>query len=482
MFNKKKTKTFICTLLLLLGIIPIIVMPILIFVYVGVIFGLIILLFFYILNFISLLGIYKNKRSDIQTKITWTFLEFAFPGFGAYLYFLVGRVPKKMLNDVFKKSTLLESDLLKLDVSDSNFELLENGIKKFTNLFDDLRNAKHFINIQYFIITPGVLYDKLFSILLKKKEEGVKIKILYDHVGNHNWPKKEIKKIIDWGIEVIEFRPIKWLKLNGTDNWRTHNKIVVIDGEIGYFGGVNIADEYVNLNPKYKEWLDIHFRVKGSIVESLNTIFCIQWFLATKVEIFKEFINFFEKTKFISSNTNFAKVLYDSPHKDVPIMFNELKHQISIAQKNVKIITPYISIPVSLKDTIRKAILKGIEIEIITIGKADKISAYYQSSFDIDTLTDLGVKVYKVNNTFIHSKLYIFDDKLSIVGTTNLDFRSFFHHYEINIILNGELVEKVIEYFKKIKLRTTLQTNRRSNWTIKRSLMYLIIRLFKGSF
>lgn len=480
--------------------IPITLAPLLLLIYGYIIPALVLLLVYYILNFTALLGAYLNERTDIQAKITWTFIEFLAPGFGAYVYFVFARTPKK-IKEHLAKSELLQNEILNSDIDDTDIEMLINGEQKFPKLFEELSKAKHYINIQYFIMNPGILHTKLFSVLRERLNAGVKIKIIYDHLGNTNWSEKKINALREEGFELVEFRRINWLKPSGADNWRSHNKIVVIDGETSFIGGINFGDEYGGLSKKYGDWIDVHFICKGEIVETLNAIFCIQWFIATKEYIHEEFVEYnkISNKRYVemfipgldpilipqsenNSGPKYKKILYDSPDRPVPLTFETIKEEIRNATQSIKIITPYVAFPVSFKEVIRDAINRDVSIELITIGRADKLSAYYQGTFDADTLVELGAKVYRIENLFIHTKMFIFDDKRAIVGTSNLDYRALFHHFETNILTQSEKIVQVTSYFEKIKETSIMQTSKRSEWWVGRKLMYMLIRFLKGLF
>lgn len=471
--------TGISAALLVLAVVPIFLFPIILLAYRYFGIALLVIIIYYILNFISLWYSYKWERTDEQAKITWTFIQILFPGAGAYIYFVFARVPKKQLK-LLKESELLESEILNTDLTNSQIELLENGLETFPRLFSELEKAEHYINIQYFIINPGIIHDKLFKILEKKVKEGVKVRVLYDFLGNTRWSQIDINKWTEVGIITKEFRPIKWLKGNGGDNFRSHNKIVVVDGKSVMFGGLNIGDEYISMSSKYGDWLDTHYIGRGEIVKQLDNVFAWQWHIETREDISKEW-NDYEQVK-----GSYSKItlLSDSPERPEPITYNKILKCINEAKKTIRIITPYVAYPVTFKQAIREALQRGVEVEVLTIGKADKITAYYQSTFDTDTLTNLGAKVYRIPNIFIHTKMFLFDENKIIIGTTNLDYRSLFHHFELNLFIEDEPGKTNIynEYFKRHKELSNLIPNTRMDWGLGRMMMYIVIRFFKGLF
>ncbi len=475
----KKIIAGLSAALLVSAVVPIFLLPILLlaFQYYGI--ALLVLVVYYILNFMALGYSYTWERTDEQAKITWTFIQIFLPGAGAYIFFIFARVPRKQLK-LLKESELLENEILKTDLTKSQVDLLENGVEAFPRLFEELEKAQHYINIQYFIMNEGIIHDKLFNILADKVKSGIKVRVLYDFLGNTRWTRKSIKKWEDAGIIMREFRPIKWLKANGGDNFRSHNKIVVVDGRVCLFGGLNIGDEYMSLEGKYGDWLDTHYVGTGEIVEQLDNIFAWQWHIETREDISKEWTDY----QTVEGRYSKITLLNDSPERPVPITYNKILECISEAKDMIRIVTPYVAYPVTFKQAIREALERGVEVELITIGRADKVSSYYQSTFDTDTLTDLGAKIYRIPNTFIHTKMFIFDKNRVIIGTTNLDYRSLFHHFEFNLFMEDEPENTNIynDYFERHKEMSELITSARMDWGLGRQLVYLLLRLFKGLF
>lgn len=461
--------------------IPIIALPIILFIYKYYILFLIVILVYYTLNFWSLLSSYKNKRSDIQTKITWTVTQFLFPGMGAYTYYSFGRVPRKIKKELLK-SELLENEILKsYDSSADSVEILNGGSETYPEIIKEIKNAKYFINMQYFIINPGIIYEKIIDALNERIKAGVEVRIIYDYLGSVNLSEQEINRLKKIGIKIVVFKKINWLKANGTDNWRNHNKTIVIDNDVVFFGGINIGDEYSGLLGKYGNWIDAHYKLTGKIASDFNSIFIVSWHISTKENIstaFKNTTNLNEN----DGNSYKLKILYDSPDRDIPVTFERLKYQIEQAKQKINIITPYVAFPYSFKQKIREAINRGVEVNIITIGLADKKSAYYQGTFDAQTLTMLGAKIYRTEKTFVHTKMFIFDNETVIFGTTNLDYRALFQHFETNLELTSDKVNDFSNYFEELKELSNIDVKNRNDWSIFKSVEYTFIRLFKGLF
>ncbi len=435
------------------------------------------LLISYLFNSVALFGVIDNKRTNNQNKFVWVLVLVLFPGVGAYIYYSTSRIPQSK-KKVYEKSKLLKSDSLK-SISNSDIHLLDSGDEKFKTLFSELEKAKKYINIQYFIMTEGIIFSQLKTILIKKAKEGVKIRVLYDYVGSGLTDKKAFKDLVDNGIEVLEFGKVKIIQQNGTDNFRNHNKIVVIDGRIAFFGGLNIADEYAMVDKYFGDWYDTHFLLEGEVVRELNSIFINHWFIGSKKDIKNEYT--YPKYKIESKFKN-IKILADSPFEPKPIFYKELINQINSSVKSIKIITPYVVIPSSLREPIRNAIARGVKIELVTIGLPDKKSAYIVGKYELDSLYDIGVNSYRTENIFCHTKMFLFDNKRALFGTTNLDFRALYLHFETNIYIESKNLDFLNNHFDMYMKKATPHTGSRREWTTFNEIIYLFIRMFKGIF
>jgi len=438
----------------------------------------IVLIVFYIFNFIAIYGVLNNKRTNNQNKFIWIVSLLLLPGSGAYIYYSTSRIPKKKIQKI-KKSNLLKSDINK-NFSNTTLKLLDSGDEKFKLLFSELRKAKKYINIQYFIIKEGIIFSQLQKILIEKADQGVKIRILYDYIGSGLIERKAFKKLIDHNIEVVEFGKINWLQTNGFDNFRNHNKIVVIDGKKAFFGGINLSDEYAMIDSYFGDWYDAHFFLEGEIVEGLNNVFSHHWYMETNEIINSEYVYNFPKIENKKQNHKNLKLLVDSPYKSKPVFYRELVEQIKNSKKSIKIITPYVVIPSSLRQYIREASVRGVKIELITLGKADKKFPYFVGGFELDSLYDIGVKIYRTKNIFCHTKMFIFDDEKVIFGTTNLDFRALYLHFETNILIESKDLKQFVNLFETYKEKSVEHLTSRREWSFSRGAIYIFIRMIKG--
>lgn len=355
----------------------------------------------------------------------------------------------------------------------NNLKILKSGREKFIDLFQQIEKAKHHIHLEYFNFRNDSIANALFEILERKAKEGVEIRAMYDAFGNssNNQPlkKKHIKAIREKGIEIVEFDPIKFPWINHVFH-RDHRKIVVIDGRIGYTGGMNIADYYITGLPEIGEWRDMHIRIEGDAVNDLQDIFLNMWNRCTKQDIGG---NEYYPTLSISDSTQRPNkkvaVVDRHPRKTNKAMRRIYAKAIESAENKVQIINPYFTPTRIIKKAIKKATEKGVDVEIMIPGKSD-IGFTPDAAFYIaNRLRKKGAKIYIYNGGFHHSKIMMVDSTYCTVGSTNLNSRSLRFDYEVNaFIFDDETTEELISIFQEDKEDSTLLTSeiykKRSIW------------------
>lgn len=355
----------------------------------------------------------------------------------------------------------------------NNLKILKSGREKFIDLFQQIEKAKHHIHLEYFNFRNDSIANALFEILERKAKEGVEIRAMYDAFGNssNNQPlkKKHIKAIREKGIEIVEFDPIKFPWINHVFH-RDHRKIVVIDGRIGYTGGMNIADYYITGLPEIGEWRDMHIRIEGDAVNDLQDIFLNMWNRCTKQDIGG---NEYYSTLSISDSTQHPNkkvaIVDRHPRKTNKAMRRIYAKAIESAENKVQIINPYFTPTRIIKKAIKKATEKGVDVEIMIPGKSD-IGFTPDAAFYIaNRLRKKGAKIYIYNGGFHHSKIMMVDSTYCTVGSTNLNSRSLRFDYEVNaFIFDDETTEELISIFQEDKEDSTLLTSeiykKRSIW------------------
>lgn len=342
--------------------------------------------------------------------------------------------------------------------------ILKSGHEKFIDLFEKIRNARHHIHLEYFNFRNDSIANCLFSILEEKVKEGVQVRAIYDAFGNssNNQPlkKKHIKALKERGIEIEEFDPIRFPWINHVFH-RDHRKIVVIDGKIGYTGGMNIADYYINGLPKIGEWRDMHIRIEGRAVENLQAIFLDMWNRTTGEEISGNAYFPYKKDSTVISDGGKEIAIVDRyPRRNPKLMRRAYAKAIESAENRVQIINPYFTPTRIIKKAIKKAVKKGVKVEIMIPGKSDIPFTPDAALYIANRLRKKGADIYIFNGGFHHSKIMMVDSLFCTVGSTNLNSRSLRYDYEVNaFIFDQQTTGELIGIFKEDQANSTLLTS-----------------------
>lgn len=306
------------------------------------------------------------------------------------------------------------------------FSMAEDAFEK---MFEDIDSAKHFILINFFIVAEGGLWDQMHEILLRKRKEGVEIKFMYDDFGaSIRTGKYFSQRLMEEGIEVRIFNPIHKYTDKLYMNFRSHQKIVVIDGNIGYTGGFNLADEYANLVQRFGVWKDNGIRIEGEGVYGMTQTFLSMW----EVCGLKSELDYsrYMPTKQFSENDVYCHMVYDGPANNPSNPIENLYQQmIDRAESYVYIMTPYLIIEKNLVDALTTAAQSGVDVRIITPGIPDKKGVKRLTEYNYGELLKYGVRIFEYEPGFVHAKTII-NESSGIVGTANMDYRSFYLHYE----------------------------------------------------
>lgn len=362
--------------------------------------------------------------------------------------------------------------------TNNKVDVFENGNEKFKRLIEDIKVAKDHIHLEYFIIKDSEIGRKIKKLLIEKSKEGVNVRILYDDVGCWRFwfHRSFFKEMKSYGIEIVPFLPAKFPIIGGKLNYRNHRKIVVIDGEIGYTGGINIGDEYLGKNKKFGYWRDTHIRIEGSSVYMLQMIFLIDWYYTTKEVIIKK--KYFPKMDF--KGNCMIQVVASGPDSDWESIHYAYFSAICQAKKRIYIETPYFIPDESILRALKSAALSGVDVRIIFPKIADhKIVNSASYSYFGDILKS-GGKVYLYNKGFIHSKVIIIDDKISSTGSANMDLRSFMLNFEINaFIYDKNVIQTMTEdFFEDIKNSEQINIDEFESRNIIKKVKESVARLF----
>lgn len=395
-------------------------------------------------------------------KIGWIVFMALFPEVGAVLFIVFGaRMPSRGIRRrLARQEALHKNDFLQVEPLDMLGENRERstaryvaehgayplwdhtmskyypvGEKLFDDMVEDLKKAEHFIFIEYFIISKGTLWDEIFQILKEKASQGVDIRIIYDDVGSmHKLPRHFSRQLQDAGIQVMDFNTMKPI-VSLVYNNRDHRKIMVIDGYIGYSGGVNISDEYANRIVRFGHWKDTGTRIEGEAVWNYTVMFLNMWhaFRGTDEDYRAYGPHTWHPGEF--PNDGEVQPFSDSPLDDENVGENVYFEMLNQAQEYVYIFTPYLILDNEMETALKLAAKRGIDVRLVIPGVPDKPLVYAMSLSYVGPLIKAGVKVYKYTPGFIHAKSFLCDGKLGAVGTINMDYRSFFLHFENSTVL-----------------------------------------------
>ena len=418
-----------------------------------------------------------NKRGNPDHKMAWIVFILIFPIFGITVFILWGggrihpRIRKRMklceskylkylenekeVNDRLKYYDIMHSRQADYLINESGYplydrtsvEYLSPGEKFLPRLLEELEQARDYIFIEFFILAEGIMWDQIHDILKKKVKQGVEIKIIFDDFGSiKRQTKGFISRLKSEGIEVSVFNPINPF-INAFINNRNHRKIIVIDGKVAVTGGINIGDEYINAIERFGHWVDSAIIVKGNAVKSFLAMFCCMWEFSTRKHIpFKKHLN-----QCPVENDGFVIPYCDDPLNDKNPAEGLYLQILNTAQKYVYIVSPYLIIDNTMKTALSMAAKSGIDVRIITPHIPDKFYVHPVTQYNYLELLEAGVKIYEYTPGFVHSKLFVSDDKVATVGTVNMDYRSFLFHFECGAwICDSSAVADVKTHFSEL--------------------------------
>lgn len=393
------------------------------------------------------------REDDAGYKIIWLVFIGMSPFFGTLFYLLIGKkAPSRKLYRSFKKHAHIydnqhQDEMVFNTVNDlslqgqmryfmaQGFSIYHNSDIKYysvgelwyEDLIQTLNNAKHFIFMEYFIVERGYLFDHVLDILTQKVKEGVEVRFLYDDVGSlMTLPddfEKEIKKL---GIDIVSFNP---LLLSFVTNHRDHRKMTIVDGEVGFCGGLNLADEYINRKVRFGHWKDTAIKISGEAVNSMTLLFLDIFDVSKKAQT--DHHKYFTQA---TNDTNGYVIPYgDTPLDEETVGENVYLNMIFQAKKYIYIFTPYLIIDDQMKKSLILAAKRGVDVRICVPGIPDKKMIFRMTRSYYRVLKEYGVRIYEYTPGFLHGKSMICDDQYAVVGTTNLDYRSLFLHFECGV-------------------------------------------------
>lgn len=355
---------------------------------------------------------------------------------------------RELISLLFKSNHAVYSE-------DNSVDILLSGKEKFDTLLSDLANAKRFIHLEYYIFTDDIIGNKVLDVLAQKVKDGIEVRMIVDDVGSWHLKKPFYKKVQTLGIEIYPFLEVRFPYFTSKINYRNHRKIIVIDGLTGYVGGMNVADRYVDGVKGLGPWRDIHLRISGSAVYTLQSIFILDWFFVSQQRI-SDKIYFPPQEAKTGAR---CQIAWSSPDSDWKTIEQAFFRAISTARKYMYIQTPYFLPTESLMMALKTSALSGIDVRIVIPGKTDAAITSASSRSYLRELLNAGVKVYFYYGGFLHAKLMISDDILASVGTSNMDFRSFESNFEVTSFLYDQSITKRLKAQFLIDLKESKEIN-----------------------
>ncbi|WP_018754657.1 cardiolipin synthase [Paenibacillus terrigena] len=334
-----------------------------------------------------------------------------------------------------------------ISFSGSSTEVLTNGKKTFDALIRELELAQHHIHMEYYIFRNDHIGTQIKDILVQKARAGVEVRFLYDAVGSYQLPSSFLQEMRNAGIEVMSFMPVKFPTFSNKLNYRNHRKIVVIDGNVGFMGGLNVGDEYLSRSKTYGFWRDTHMIIKGQAVRSLQIIFMQDWqYMTGKSFMLPEYFSPAE----VESTPGAVQIIPSGPDSEWTTMKSLFFSMITSAKESIWMATPYFIPDEDILSALRIAALSGIEVRILFPAKPDKWLPFLASHSYFSGLIDAGVEIYEYERGFLHSKLMIIDGETASIGTANMDMRSFHLNYEVNALLvRTASVQRMVQDFER---------------------------------
>ncbi len=321
-------------------------------------------------------------------------------------------------------------------LTDANeIKIYKNGEDKFPELLDSLLNAKHHIHIEYYIYEDDDIGQELANILIQKAKEGVKVRFIYDDFGSKDIRKKLVKRMREAGVEAFPFYEVIFILLADRLNYRNHRKIVVVDGEIAYVGGINVSNKYVNNGKSDLYWRDTHMRIKGEAVWTLQHIFLCDWNFASDQDLGFEDEFFRKEFELDSKAKTLMQIAASGPDSFVPSILYTYLSAIYAAKEYIYLVTPYFIPGLSFIQGLHAAVLRGVKVKLIVPGISDSMVTNAASFSFYDELMEMGIEVHLYEKGFVHAKTVVIDDAFCMVGTANLDIRSFEFNFEVNAVV-----------------------------------------------
>lgn len=415
----------------------------------------------YALTIVAIVAVVVSENRNPVKSLAWITVLMVVPMVGIVLYVFFGRnIQKKRIisrrnrrklkrisagapidfrrirrsPQVIQQITLAHSLTGAKYYEGNNVEIFNNGNEKFNALLADIAAARRYINLQYYIIANDHIGSHLLEALMQKARQGVKVRIIYDHVGSFKLSRRTLRTLSEAGVEAYPFFKVAFPLLGTRINWRNHRKLAVIDGVTGYIGGMNVADRYVT-GGRFHTWRDLHLRITGPAVGALQQSFAVDWNFMGQPLIEDE-----AGVEAPTPSPAGMQLITGGPTEQWMNMTLIFQQAIASAQKCVYIQTPYFLPSEGLLHALQASALSKVDVRIMMPRRSDSNLLRWASFSYIQECLRAGIKIYLFDKGMLHSKAIIIDDEIATVGSTNFDFRSFEHNFEANMLIYSDEV------------------------------------------
>lgn len=429
----------------------------------------------YVYTIIGTISVLLLENRNPAKSLSWVLVLLFLPVIGMFFYLLLGQdyrktkiISQKSIRRVTDRpvasfdinkldSTLMDDNQLNLvkllyrnseaaGYAFNKIDIFSTGESTFSAIFDAIKAAKDHVHIEFFIFDDDRISNQLRELLIRKVKEGVRVRLIYDYWGSFKLSKKYLKTLRDAGVYVRPFLPFRWrISRSNKINYRNHRKLIVVDGKIGFTGGLNVADRYIYGN-KLGNWRDTFIQLEGSAVHGLQLLFMIDWyFVDQKLLAAQEYFPVPQQF-----DQNLIQIVNSGPDSDWSAILQGIVSAFSSATKYIYIHSPYFMPTDIIATSIQIAALSGVDVRLMIPVKSDSGFSDASSSSYLGQALEAGVRVFRYGNGFLHSKAMVIDDFISIVGSTNMDERSFAQNFEANaFIYDPKTAVKLKELFLK---------------------------------
>lgn len=429
--------------------------------------------------FIAFLISLENRHPT--RTLTWLVVLGSFPVLGFFFYLIFGRnvrkrrlfqrkalLDKEVLEEVEGIPEYTEEDMRLLDESkkgifqlsqnigrspisfDTETVVLTNGNQTFTRILEEISKAKHHIHFEYYIVRDDEIGTQIKDLLIEKAKSGVQVRFLFDAVGSFQLGSKYIKELRAAGVEIVSFSPVRVPVFNNKINFRNHRKIIVVDGDVGFVGGLNIGDEYLGRDEYFGFWRDTHLYVRGEAVRTLQLIFLQDWYYATDESLLTPSYLTPALANEDGKKYGGVQMIAGGPDQEWEVIKSLYFSMITSARKSIWIASPYFVPDDDIFTALKVAALSGLDVRLLVPKRPDKRIVYYASRSYFPEMMDAGVKIFQYEKGFLHSKVVVVDEQVASIGTANMDMRSFHLNFEVNAFLyNTESVITLVEDYEQ---------------------------------